>query len=122
MLPGSRASRVADLVLREIADLVMKKLKDPRVQGITVTGVDVSRDLRHARVYFSLIGDETEILRAQAGLDSAKGFIKREIGFRLDLKHVPDLVFRHDPSLEAGRRMEKLLRKIKEDGSPILEE
>jgi ribosome-binding factor A len=122
MLPGSRASRVADLVLREIADLVMKKLKDPRVQGITVTGVDVSRDLRHARVYFSLIGDETEILRAQAGLDSAKGFIKREIGFRLDLKHVPDLVFRHDPSLEEGRRMEKLLRKIKEDGSPILEE
>ena len=122
MLPGSRASRVADLVLREIADLVMKKLKDPRVQGVTLTGVDVSRDLRHARVYFSLIGDETEILRAQAGLDSAKGFIKREIGFRLDLKHVPDLVFRHDPSLEAGRRMEKLLRKIREDGSPILEE
>jgi ribosome-binding factor A len=122
MLPGSRASRVADLVLREIADLVMRKLKDPRVQGITLTGVDVSKDLRHARVYFSLIGNETQILRAQAGLDSAKGFIKRGIGLRTELKHVPELVFKHDPSLEAGRRMEKLLQKIKEDDSPIPEE
>ena len=122
MLPGSRANRVGDLVLREIADLVMKKLKDPRVKGITLTGVDVSRDLRHARVYFSLIGDEAQVLQARAGLDSAKGFIKREIGLRLDLKHVPDLVFKHDPSLETGSRMEKLLRKIKADDSPSLEE
>jgi ribosome-binding factor A len=122
MLPGNRASRVADLLLREIADLVMKKLKDPRVQGITLTGVDVSKDLRHARVYFSLIGNETQILRAQAGLDSARGFIKREIGLRTDLKHVPDLVFKHDPSLETGRRMEKLLQKIKEDDLPVPEE
>jgi ribosome-binding factor A len=122
MLPGSRASRVADVVLREIADLVMKKLKDPRVQGITLTGVDVSKDLRYARVYFSLIGDDTQILRAKAGLESAKGFIKREIGLRMDLKHVPDLVFKHDPSLERGRRMEKLFQKIKEDESAIPEE
>lgn len=122
MLPGSRANRVGDLVLREIADLVMKKLKDPRVKGITLTGVDVSRDLRHARVYFSLIGDEAQVLQARAGLDSAKGFIKREIGLRLDLKHVPDLVFKHDPSLETGSRMEKLLRKIKADDSPSPEE
>jgi ribosome-binding factor A len=122
MLPGSRASRVSDLVLREIADLVAKKLKDPRLNGITLTGVDVSRDLRHARVYFSLIGDETQVLQAQAGLDSAKGFIKREIGLRTELRHVPDLVFKHDPSLETGSRMEKLLQKIKEDDSPIPEE
>jgi ribosome-binding factor A len=122
MLPGSRASRVGDLVLREIADLLMKKLKDPRVTGITLTGIDVSRDLRHARVYFSLIGDEKQVLLAQAGLDSAKGFIKREIGLRTELRHVPELMFKHDPSLETGSRMEKLLQKIKEDDSPIPEE
>jgi ribosome-binding factor A len=66
-------------------------------------------------VYFSLIGDEKDIRLAQAGLDSAKGFIKREIGLRLELKHVPDIAFKHDPSLEEGSRMEKLLQKIKED-------
>ena len=122
MLPGSRASRVGDLVLREIADLLMKKLKDPRVTGITLTGIDVSRDLRHARVYFSLIGDETQVLQARAGLDSAKGFIKREIGLQTELRHVPELMFKHDPSLDTGSRMEKLLQKIKEDDSPIPEE
>jgi ribosome-binding factor A len=115
MLPGSRASRVSDLVKREVADLLMRRVKDPRVKAITITGVDVSRDLRYAKVYVSLIGDEKDIRLAQAGLDSAKGFIKREIGLRLELKHVPDIVFKHDPSLEEGSRMEKLLQKIKED-------
>jgi ribosome-binding factor A len=115
MLPGSRASRVSDLVKREVADLLMRRVKDPRVKAITITGVDVSKDLRYAKVYFSLIGDEKDIRLAQAGLDSAKGFIKREIGLRLELKHVPDIAFKHDPSLEEGSRMEKLLQKIKED-------
>jgi len=113
MLPGRRASRVGDLILREIADLLMTRVKDPRVKTTTVTGIFVSKDLRYARVYFSLIGDEPEILEAQKGLDSAKGFIKREIGLRLDLKYVPDLVFRHDPSLAEGDHMEKLFRRLK---------
>lgn len=122
MLPGSRASRVSDLVKREVADLLMKRVKDPRVKAITITGVDVSKDLRYARVYFSLIGDEKDVRLAQTGLDSAKGFIKREIGLRLELKHVPDIVFKHDPSLEQGSRMEKLLQKIKSDESSVPEE
>jgi len=122
MLPGSRASRVSDLVKREVADLLMKRVKDPRVKAITITGVDVSKDLRYARVYFSLIGDEKALRLAQTGLDSAKGFIKREIGLRLELKHVPDIVFKHDPSLEQGSRMEKLLQKIKSDESSVPEE
>jgi ribosome-binding factor A len=115
MLPGSRASRVGDLIRREIADLITRRVKDPRVKAITITGVFVSKDLRHAKVYFSLIGDEKAVRLAQAGLDSAKGFIKREIGLRIDLKHIPDIVFKHDPSLEEGSRMERLLQKIKEN-------
>lgn len=113
MLPGRRANRVGDLILREIADLLMTKVKDPRVQKATVTGIVVSKDLRYARVFYSLIGDEEEILETQRGLESAKGFIKREIGLRMDLKYVPDIVFKHDPSLAAGDHMEKLLQKLK---------
>lgn len=113
MLPGRRASRVGDLILREIADLLMTKVKDPRVKTTTVTGISVSKDLRYAKVFFSLIGDEQEILEAQKGLDSAKGFIKREIGLRLDLKYVPEIVFRHDPSLSEGDHMEKLFQRLK---------
>jgi len=109
---------VSDLVKREVAELLMRKVKDPRVKAITITGVDVTKDLRLARVFYSLIGGEKDIRLAQAGLDSAKGFIKREIGLRLELKHVPDIVFKHDPSLEEGSRMEKLFQKIREDESP----
>jgi ribosome-binding factor A len=68
-------------------------------------------------VYYSLIGDEQEIVEAQQGLDSAKGFIKREIGLRIDLRYVPDIVFKHDPSLAEGDYMEKLFQKLKTEES-----
>jgi ribosome-binding factor A len=117
MLPGRRANRIGDLILREIADLLMTRVKDPRVQKTTVTGISVSQDLRYAKVFYSLIGTEQEILEAQRGLESATGFIKREIGLRMDLKYVPDIVFKHDPSLAEGDHMEKLLQKIKKEES-----
>ena len=115
MLPGRRASRVGDLILREIADLLMTRVKEPRVKKITVTGISVSKDLRYAKVFYSLIGSEQEILEAQKGLESATGFIKREIGLRMDLKYMPDIVFRHDPSLAEGDHMEKLFQKLKKE-------
>ncbi|MCU0596268.1 MAG: 30S ribosome-binding factor RbfA [Desulfobacterota bacterium] len=117
MLPGRRASRVGDLILREIADLLMTRVKDPRVKKTTVTGIVVSQDLRYAKVFYSLIGSEQEILDAQKGLESATGFIKREIGLRMDLKYIPDIVFKHDPSLAEGDHMEKLFRKLKTEAS-----
>jgi ribosome-binding factor A len=117
MLPGRRANRVGDLILREIADLLMTRVKDPRVKATTVTGIFVSKDLRYAKVFYSLIGSEQEILEAQRGLESATGFIKREIGLRMDLKYVPDIVFKHDPSLAEGDHMEKLLQKLKKEES-----
>jgi ribosome-binding factor A len=112
-----RASRIGDQVLREIADLLMRKVKDPRVQGTTLTGIWMSDDLKHARVYYSVLGDEHEILETQAGLDSAKGYIKREIGLRLELKYMPEIVFKHDPTLAKGEQMEKLFQQIRKDDS-----
>ncbi|MEJ2723945.1 MAG: 30S ribosome-binding factor RbfA [Deltaproteobacteria bacterium] len=113
MLAGKRAIRVGDVLLKEMAYLLMRRVKDPRVKGVTLTGVQVSNDLKHAKVYFSLIGDEKEIIQVQQGLESAKGFIKREIGLRMELKYVPDIVFKHDPSLATGERMEKILQNVK---------
>jgi ribosome-binding factor A len=117
MLPGRRASRVGDLILREIADLLMTRVKDPRVKKTTVTGIFVSKDLRYAKVFYSLIGNDQEILEAQKGLESATGFIKREIGLRMDLKYIPDIVFKHDPSLAEGDHMEKLFRRLNSEES-----
>ena len=117
MLPGRRANRVGDLILREIADLLMTRVKDPRVKKTTVTGIELSKDLRYAKVFYSLIGDDQEIRAAQKGLESATGFIKREIGFRMDLKYVPDIAFKHDRSLAVGDHMEKLLQKLKTEES-----
>jgi len=112
MLPGRRANRVGDLILREVADLLMTRVKDPRVKKTTVTGIVVSNDLRYAKVFYSLIGSEQEIMEAQKGLESATGFIKREIGLRMDLKYIPDIVFKHDPSLAEGDHMEKLFQRL----------
>ena len=117
MLAGKRSVRVGDQILKEMADLLMKRVKDPRVKGTTLTSIHLSNDLKHARVFYSVMAEREEILTVQAGLDSAKGFIKREIGQRMDLKYVPDIVFKHDPSLEKGNHMEKLFMRIKGDES-----
>jgi ribosome-binding factor A len=117
MLAGKRAVRVGDQLLREIADLIVTRVRDPRVKWVTLTGIDLSNDLRHAKVYYSVMGEEKDYLRTQAGLDSAKGFIKKEVGSRMDLKYMPDITFKHDPSLEKGDRMEKILEGLRPDES-----
>lgn len=113
MLPGRRARRVGDTILKEIAYLLLSRVRDPRVKGVTVTGIHLSDDLKHAKVYYSVIGDANDIKMAQAGLDSAKGFIKREIGMRMELRYVPDLIFVYDPSLKWSSRVDEILEQIK---------
>ena len=115
MLSGKRAVRVADQLLKEIADLLMQKVKDPRVRGVTLTGSHLSDDLKHARIYFSVMGDKSDVNLVQSGLNSAKGFIKKAIGLRLKLRYIPDIVFEHDPTLKMGDDLEKLFQKIRLD-------
>ena len=100
-------------MLREIADLIEHRVKDPRVRGVTLTGVSMADDLKSAKVYFSVLGEDVDPDGVQEGLESARGFIKREIGRRLELRYVPDLTFRHDPSLVRGEEMEKLLESLR---------
>ncbi len=114
MLPGKRAVRVGDLILREIAFLLLEKVKDPRVRGVTLTGIKLTDDLKSAKVFFSALGEQEEIERARSGLDSARIFIKREIGRSMQLRYVPNLDFVHDTSLANGSRMEKLFEELRE--------
>jgi len=109
-----RTERVGDLLQREIGEIIEKELKDPRVGMATITGVTVSPDLKHARVYFSVLGDEKDQQQTQQGLESAKYFIQGEIGRRLRLRYTPELAFTLDESIQRGFYIENLLRKIHE--------
>jgi len=112
MATGKRAVRVGDLILREMAFLILEKVKDPRVNGVTLTEVRLSNDLKQAKVFFSVLGEQTQVEKALEGLNSAKGFIKRQIGARMELRYVPDILFVHDASLETGSHMERLFEKM----------
>lgn len=113
-----RSDRVADLLQKEIADLVFRRVKDPRVANITVTGVDVTPDLKNARVFFCIMGggsDDKSRQEASSGLEKATGFIRREIGKRLRLRFVPQIDFKYDSSFEYGDRIEKILKDLREN-------
>ena len=115
MLPGKRAVRVGDQILRFIAELLMNTIRDPRVKKVTLTGINLSNDLKNARIYFSVMGSDADVKDAYAGLESARGFIKRQLGSGLELRYVPDIVFDHDPTLETGNRLEQLFKKIQDE-------
>jgi ribosome-binding factor A len=115
MLGGKRTSRVGDQIMKVVADLLLRKVRDPRVKDVTLTGIEVSKDLRHSRIFFSVMGEIKDIQKTQKGLDSARGFIKREIGSRLDMKYIPDIIFKYDPTLEKTEGLEKLFKKINLD-------
>jgi len=107
-----RQQKVADLIQAEVSGIILRKLKDPRLGFLTITGVKMSPDLKHAQVYFSTIGDEERVETALAGLRSAAGMIRGEIGRTLDLKYTPRLAFHFDDSLAFGAHIESRLREL----------
>lgn len=110
---GKRSERVADLIQREISDLLMRSIKDPRIGFVTVTRVSVSDDCRSAKVYYSVMGTSEEREASLKGLESAKGFIRRELGKRVTLRYTPELFFQFDPSIEYAIHIEEVLRELR---------
>jgi len=104
------------LILQEISTTVLRSVKDPRIQNVTFTAVEVTLDLRLARVYFSVLGEEAQQEAALQGLQSAKGLIKRELGQRLSLRFMPDLEFFYDASIRHAEHIQKLLNDIHSSG------
>ncbi|MFO7857751.1 MAG: 30S ribosome-binding factor RbfA [Ectothiorhodospiraceae bacterium] len=105
-----RLRRVAEQIQRELADIIRDEIRDPRVGSVTVSGVEVARDLGHARVYMTVLGgDAAAGEEAATVLNRAGGFLRRELGRRVRLRSVPALRFSHDPSFDRGARLSELI-------------
>ncbi len=113
MLPYKRSDRVGDLIREEVADLIMYRLKDPRIGFVTVTGVEMTADLKLARVFVSIMKEEERELTLEI-LNSSRNFIRANLSKRLRMKFIPAIEFRLDTSIEYGFKIDKLLKEIKD--------
>ncbi|MDZ7332040.1 MAG: 30S ribosome-binding factor RbfA [candidate division KSB1 bacterium] len=109
-----RSQRVSELLKREISQIIFFTLKDPAIKPVTVTFVKVTDDLKHASIYYRVLGDESAKAGASKGLERAKRFIRFEIGQRTELRFVPEIEFFYDEGLDEAARIELLLHQIKE--------
>ena len=111
---SQRVQRVAEEIKKEIGRMIIRdELKDSRIGFVTIMKVDLSNDLRFAKVYFSFLGTKKELADTQAGLASSCGFIRKLLAQRMRLRYIPEIVFKFDESTEYSIRISKLLEKIK---------
>jgi ribosome-binding factor A len=108
-----RTERLAGQIREELAGMIVSGLKDPRIGFVTVTRVALTEDLRLARVSVGVLGDQAQRDKTLAGLRQASGFLRRELGRRLSVRHTPELSFQYDEGLDATDRVAKLLEEIK---------
>jgi ribosome-binding factor A len=116
-MTSTRAERLAGLIRAEASEIIQRGLKDPRIGFVSITDVVVSPDLRHAKIYVSVLGDEDVKRRTMEGLTRATGHIRSELGARLAIRFVPEVLFRLDESIERGARITTLLREVTEEES-----
>lgn len=120
MATSRRVSRVAELIKREVSQMLLHGIKDDRVGTgmVSVTDVDVSGDLQHAKIFVSIYGTEEAKLQTMAGLKSATGYVRSELGQRVRLRRTPEVVFVEDLSIERGTRVLSLLNQLNHDRPP----
>ena len=114
-MQGKRLDRVSHLIQMELGQILLHKVKDPRLRFVTITHVNVAADLRSARVFFSVLGDEKAKMASQKALESAAGFFQREIASSIELRYTPKLTFVLDDSLDRGMEIDRILRNIDQD-------
>lgn len=107
-----RVSRVGEQIKKELSQIIQQEIKDPRIGFVTVTSVEMSGDLQIAKVYVSVFGKEEEKSQTLAGLEKAKGFIRSEVGRRIHLRHIPEIHFVIDESLDHSEHISKLLHDV----------
>lgn len=113
MQVGYRADRLAEEIKRIVTDILRTEIKDPRINPFTsITRVDVSKDLRYARIYVSILGDQEEQEKTLEGLKNAGGFIRSELGKQIRLRYHPEITFSLDTSIQHGLKITRLLRDL----------
>jgi len=117
-MTSPRIARLRELFKEETSLILQRHMKDPRLGFVSVTDVELSGDLRHAKVYVSVFGDAAEKARTMAALASARGYVRSELARRIRLRYFPDLQFEMDESIERGARVDRLLRQVKPPGRP----
>jgi ribosome-binding factor A len=113
---SQRTDRLDSQIRAELMDLIQRDMKDPRIGFATVTRVETARDLGSARVWVSVLGTPEEQETAVKALTAAAPWLRRQLGERLTLRHIPQLAIRHDDSIESGDRVLRILREIEEGG------
>ena len=114
---STRTERLSDLIRDEISRLLLREIKDPRIGFVTITGVTVSPDARHARVFVSVLGDDSARAATLQALQSASGFVQRSLFKNLGLRHSPAVAFHLDDSMERGERIERVLKRIHDEAA-----
>ena len=110
-----RTERLAEEIREEVARIVGRELKDPRIGFVTITWVELTADLRTARVHVGVLGGAADREKTLAGLQKAAGFVRRELGKRIRVRHTPELIFQYDEGLDATERVARLLEETKAD-------
>jgi ribosome-binding factor A len=110
-----RANRVGDLIREVICEMLLKDLSDPRLESVTITEVEVTEDLRLAKVFFSAMGNRSQEEASLHGLQSATGYIRKKLGKELRLRYIPDLLFKVDHSFDYGSNIDRLFETLKEE-------
>jgi len=112
-MPFKRADRVSEAIKREISVMLTQEVKDPGIHFVTVTAVVTTDDLRLAKIFVSILGDEETRQETMKGLDRAKGFLRSEIGRRVQLRYTPEIQFHLDTSLDHAMKIKSILNKVK---------
>ncbi len=115
MKPFARSDRVCGQIHKVLSDVLLKRIKDPRLKSATITDVKMSRDLRIARIYFTTTGNKKSVEEAIEGFKSAIGYVKRTLAGQLGLRYMPELRFFYDESFDYGSHIDKILKDVKAD-------
>jgi len=116
-MPLKRPKRVAQLIQKEINAILQKQIKNPQLGFVTITGVKVTDDLQHAKVYFTVYGSEQERISTEKLLKKMTSFVRYHVGQRIRLRYTPEIVFQYDETIERAARIDELINKIQKEKS-----